>query len=201
MGISANPANRGQLVESFVNTAYDKVETVHDNLAAILRLSASFGDLQAGTTFPTTKVDGNALDSGDLFFNESTNVLYVYNATTATWVSISNTSSITEPVTLTADMASTGVIPLKNPYVENSDSIAVFVQGAYQLSGTDYTETDSNTITFPAGVLNEGELVAVVTERGESIKTELLNMRNKRQATKGYQTNKRYPAKFLDTRR
>jgi DNA repair ATPase RecN len=45
------------------------------------------------------------------------------------------------------------------------------------------------------------ELVIVVSERGESIKTELLKMRNKRQANRGYQTVTRYPAKFLDTRR
>jgi len=45
------------------------------------------------------------------------------------------------------------------------------------------------------------ELVTVVSERSENIKTELLKMRNKRQAARGYQTVTRYPAKFLDTRR
>ena len=49
--------------------------------------------------------------------------------------------------------------------------------------------------------LMDKELVTIVSKEGESIKTELLNMRNKRQAARGYQTNKRYPAKFLDTRR
>ena len=49
--------------------------------------------------------------------------------------------------------------------------------------------------------LIDKELVTIVSEQGESIKTELLNMRNKRQAARGYYTNKRYPAKFLDTRR
>lgn len=49
--------------------------------------------------------------------------------------------------------------------------------------------------------LMDKELVTIVSEQGESIKTELLNMRNKRQAARGYYTNKRYPAKFLDTRR
>jgi hypothetical protein len=49
--------------------------------------------------------------------------------------------------------------------------------------------------------LMDKELVTIVSERGESIKTELLKMRNKRQATRGYQTITRYPAKFLDTRR
>ena len=49
--------------------------------------------------------------------------------------------------------------------------------------------------------LMDKELVTIVSERGESIKTEILNMRNMRQAARGYQANKRYPAKFLDTRR
>ena len=49
--------------------------------------------------------------------------------------------------------------------------------------------------------LMDKELVAIVAEQGENIKTELLNMRNKRQAARGYHTNKRYSPKFLDTRR
>ena len=49
--------------------------------------------------------------------------------------------------------------------------------------------------------LMDKELVVITTEQGESIKTELLKMRNLRQASRGYQINKRYPARFLDTRR
>ena len=49
--------------------------------------------------------------------------------------------------------------------------------------------------------LMDRELVTIVSEQGESIKTEILKMRNMRKAARGYQTNKRYPAKFLDTRR
>lgn len=45
------------------------------------------------------------------------------------------------------------------------------------------------------------ELVTIVSEQGESIKKELLEMRNTRQAFMGYQSNSRYPARFLDTRR
>jgi hypothetical protein len=45
------------------------------------------------------------------------------------------------------------------------------------------------------------ELVAVVAEQRDGIKTELLKMQNIRQAAKGYRSNMRYPAKFLDTRR
>jgi len=49
--------------------------------------------------------------------------------------------------------------------------------------------------------LMDRELVTIVSEQGESIKTEILKMRNMRQAARGYRTNKRYSAKFLDTRR
>jgi hypothetical protein len=49
--------------------------------------------------------------------------------------------------------------------------------------------------------LMDKELVTIVSERSEDIKSELLKMRNKRQAARGYQTITRYPAKFLDTRR
>jgi len=49
--------------------------------------------------------------------------------------------------------------------------------------------------------LMDRELVSIVSEQSEGIKTEILKMRNVRQAARGYQTNKRYPAKFLDTRR
>jgi len=49
--------------------------------------------------------------------------------------------------------------------------------------------------------LMDRELVTIVSEQGESVKTALLKLRNMRQAARGYQTIKRYPAKFLDTRR
>jgi len=49
--------------------------------------------------------------------------------------------------------------------------------------------------------LMDRELVTIVTEQGESIKREILKTRNMRQATRGYQVHRRYPAKFLDTRR
>jgi hypothetical protein len=45
------------------------------------------------------------------------------------------------------------------------------------------------------------ELVAIVAEQRDGIKTELLKVQNMRQATKGYKSNMKYPARFLDTRR
>jgi hypothetical protein len=45
------------------------------------------------------------------------------------------------------------------------------------------------------------ELVAVVAEHRDGIKTELLKMRNLRQADRRYKSSMKYPARFLDTRR
>lgn len=49
--------------------------------------------------------------------------------------------------------------------------------------------------------LMDRELVAIVAEQRDGIRAELLKMRNMRQATRGYKSNMRYPARFLDTRR
>ncbi len=49
--------------------------------------------------------------------------------------------------------------------------------------------------------LMDRELVAIVSERRDNIKSELLEMRNMRQAARGYASNIRHHARFLDTKR
>ncbi|MEJ2658586.1 MAG: hypothetical protein P8012_15585 [Desulfobacterales bacterium] len=49
--------------------------------------------------------------------------------------------------------------------------------------------------------LMDRELVVIVAEQRDDIKTELLKMRNMRQAASGYESGVKYPARFLDTRR
>ena len=49
--------------------------------------------------------------------------------------------------------------------------------------------------------LMDRELMVIVKEEGESIKAELLKMRNVRQAARGYRKDFRCPARFLDTRK
>jgi hypothetical protein len=49
--------------------------------------------------------------------------------------------------------------------------------------------------------LMDKELIVIAAERRDSIKTELLKMRNLRQAASGYKSYSKYPARFLDTRR
>lgn len=49
--------------------------------------------------------------------------------------------------------------------------------------------------------LMDRELVAVVAEKSKSLKTEILKLRNMKQAARGYGSHIKYPARFLDTRR
>jgi hypothetical protein len=49
--------------------------------------------------------------------------------------------------------------------------------------------------------LMDREFVAIVAEQRDGINTELLKIRNMRQAASGYKSYMTYPARFLDTRR
>lgn len=49
--------------------------------------------------------------------------------------------------------------------------------------------------------LMDKELVAIVAEQRDDIKTELLRMRNMRQAARRYNSGVKYHARFLDTKR
>ncbi len=58
--------------------------------------------------------------------------------------------------------------------------------------------TDIKGIMEKADLIDR-ELMVMVKEEGESIKTELLRMQNVRQAARGYKEEKTYSPRFLDT--
>lgn len=49
-------------------------------------------------------------------------------------------------------------------YIPNTNALIVFVNGVYQISGTDYTEDSTTTITFTSG-LTAGDIVVVIGAR------------------------------------
>jgi len=162
MGINHNPANTGQIVDDYVNTAYDTVKIVSDNIDALIKLAGLTGSHQASDSEPTTRPDGSPLESGDIYFNTTTSVTYTWNDTSDSWVAMTDTAVVAETVTVDATMASTGTITLVNSYAVGDSGINVFVQGVFQTSGVDYTETGAHTLDFGADILEEGELISVV---------------------------------------
>ena len=87
-GINA-PAH---LVDKYINTAYDTVKSVADNLSTLTSL-ADFSDVfqEPSGTPPTTRDDGSALQTGDMYFNTNTNLVYIFND--ADWQTIVAPSS------------------------------------------------------------------------------------------------------------
>ncbi len=162
MGINNNPLNTGQVVDDYINTSYDVVKYVHDNLDALLALYRLTGSHQAATADPTTRPDGEALEDGDTYFNTDLNVTYTWNESSGQWVAMSDTAISVENITIDATMASTGTITLTDSYTLGIDGISVFIEGLYQISGVNYTETDTHTIDFGAGNLTEGHVLSAL---------------------------------------
>ena len=168
MGINNGITNLGTLVDTYINTAYDKVEEVSDNLTSILAVANQYSDYQASATEPTTKEDGSPLGAGDTYFNTTTNLTYLYNDVTSTWVAMSNMVTTREVVAVTAGIAASGTVPLVNPYTAGSGNLILSINGAVQ-NETNYTQTGSNTVDFGAGVLQEGDMIATIV--GVSLST------------------------------
>jgi Pectate lyase superfamily protein len=142
------------------------VNTLVDNLAAVNNVSDAIdnGDLLtdvyqgAHASDPTTRLDGSALQAGDLYFNTAESALRAYSGTlwvsgTAGTVSVQNFSGDATTVAFTLGTAPAG---------ENNTQ--VYVSGVYQQKDT--YSVSGTTLTFssapPTGT-NNIEVVTVST--------------------------------------
>lgn len=81
MGIRPETSNVGG-VEKYIDTAYDNIKNVSDNLEALLNLNNTFNNLNGVylgefTVAPTLRGDNSPLLDGDHYLNTSTKLLYV----------------------------------------------------------------------------------------------------------------------------
>ncbi len=91
MGISSSLSDKSNVgnVQRFIDTSYDKVEIVADNLQEILHLEEHFKKLDGNylgmfPDEPTVRPDGNPLQDGDGYFNSTLNLYYVF--VDSTWI-------------------------------------------------------------------------------------------------------------------
>ena len=83
MGVNS-PVNSNALgVETYINTAYDKIKNVSDNLDALLNLNEAFVNLEGIylgqlATAPIQRGDATPLKNGDHYLNTSANSIYFY---------------------------------------------------------------------------------------------------------------------------
>jgi hypothetical protein len=108
--------------------------------------------------------------TGEIWLTDGINYKFVLKDATdvliATWDNLSGINSnfisyTAQEETVTATAGQT-VFDLALDYVPGVNNLAVFVNGSKQIVGTNYTETDSDTVTFLTG-LNVGDLVQFST--------------------------------------
>jgi hypothetical protein len=161
------------LVEKYINSSYDTVKKVADNLDAILALEDTVlefayawqGNLDAN---PETRPDGTPLQEGDRYYNELVKTTFVYS--NGSWVNSGASITTVQVATENAGWEIVGpdtVITLDAPYTPGANSILVYVNAAYQYpisadpSGA-YEETNDTTLTFIGTVLEPTDIVTVV---------------------------------------
>jgi hypothetical protein len=140
----------------------------------------------AGTSTPATTYSSSngitalanpiVLDSagrvptGEIWLTDGISYKFVLKDATdvliATWDNLSGINSnfisyTSQQQTITATAGQT-VFNLTIDYVPGTNNLAVFVNGSKQIAGVNYTETDSNTVTFLTG-LNVGDVVQFST--------------------------------------
>jgi len=121
--------------------------------------------LGSQATAPTTDSEGNPLDAGDAgawYIDSTTGVVYVWNG--SEWIS-ANSAVVTHQRIVAS--ASQTVFNLNNTYTLDTFSVRVFLNGLHQLQVYNYTETDSDTITFTVP-LESGDIVDVYTNEAAS---------------------------------
>lgn len=181
------------LIEKYVGTAYDKVKSVSENLTDITTVAdistdvtavagiasdvtqavddiAAFNNLYYGplASEPSTKPNGDPTEEGDMYYNSSTDQMYVY--TDNTWIPMGSVKNTVEVIKVTAShiSGSTATITLSNSYIPNSNNLTVFVNSTYQYSIANgggvgaYNEVNSNTIEFPDDAVAVGDEVTCI---------------------------------------
>lgn len=155
--VSAVAANNADVSTVAANIA--DINTVADNIVDV----TNFADVYLGpkATPPTTRNDGSALMQGDLYFNTTSKVMYVWTGTS--WLQAAVQGSTREVFTATSGQTSFNV---SAGY--SVDQVDVYLNGVKQINGSDFTATDGQTILLSVGA-TAGDKLEVVSLAGVSI--------------------------------
>ena len=128
------------------------VTTVATNVTAVTSFSSVY--IGGANSDPTTRTDGSALHTGDMYFNVPGNKMRVYNADTSAWVDVGIVFNPTLNV-FSGTGSQTAFTLSLNP--GTAYALIVSVSGVVQKPGTDFT-VSGTTLTFttapPSGTNN-----------------------------------------------
>ena len=146
-------------------TATNAISNVGNNISSVVTTASnisgvnSFADrYRVSATAPTT-----SLDSGDLYFDTSTNILNVYGA--SGWQnagsSVNGTSQRYNYTATNAQTTFTGADNNGNTLAYDAGYIDVYLNGVKLLNGTDVTVTSGSSIVLASGATT-GDVVDIV---------------------------------------
>jgi len=146
-------------------TATNAISNVGNNISSVVTTASnisgvnSFADrYRISSSAPTT-----SLDSGDLYFNTSTNVLNVYGA--SGWQnagsSVNGTSQRYNYTATNAQTTFTGSDNNSNTLAYDAGFIDVYLNGVKLLNGTDVTVTSGSSVVLASGATT-GDVVDIV---------------------------------------
>lgn len=153
------------------------LSTLAASAASVIRAGDNLTDINAfaniylgpSSSAPTQDPDGSGLDSGDLYFDTSTNQLKVYGS--SGWQSAGSTVNGTSarfiynitgtPTTLSGSSGTGYAEAGGNVLAYDAGFLDIYVNGVKQVLGTDVTATSGTSVVF-ASALTNGDVVDIV---------------------------------------
>ena len=153
------------------------LSTLAGSAASVIRAGDNLTDINAfaniylgpSSSAPTQDPDGSSLDSGDLYFDTSTNQLKVYGS--SGWQSAGSTVNgtadrfiynITGTPTTLSGSSGTGYAEANgNVLAYDAGFLDIYVNGVKQILGVDVTATSGTSIVFASALAN-GDVVDIV---------------------------------------
>lgn len=158
--------NTGTVAGSITN-----VNNVGNNIASVNTAASNLADINSfaniylgpSSSAPTQDPDGSALDSGDLYFDTTSNQLKVYGS--SGWQSAGSTVNGTSArftYTATSNQTTfTGTDSNGNTLAYDAGFVDVYMNGVKLVNGTDVTVTSGTSVVLASGAAT-GDIIDIV---------------------------------------
>ena len=175
--LNADPTvNLGAATKQYVDAVAGSATAAAASATAAAASYDSFDDRYLGpkSSAPTLDNDGNALLTGALYWNTSTNAMYVWGG--SSWGSISSTAAIFRykflPSAGATSVSGTDANGVTLSYLPGKEQ--VYLNGVLLVRGTDYTATDGSSITSISAMATS-DVLEVITFTAFDLATTISN--------------------------
>ena len=181
MGIKTGNCSDAQLLDRYINSSYDKVANVSDNMPSVVTVSNNIDDVNTTADaansglldnlqefnniyyggfvseaalellYSGNRPDGNPRQNGDLYYNTTADAMFVWSV--STWTTLTSYSTTREIQTITSP---TNTIYFSDiAYTVGAENLTVYLNGVLQVHSPadapntrDYEEINGSTIQF-----------------------------------------------------